>query len=153
MPCDFTTLRNASTVLIYFTALHCTDVEMAISKVGMIANIKTKNEYFMIRSWTLTSQSILMKYQKKPHKINVLPVYQILTWRAHNPSIRRMWTVDSPMSAAQKRRLCSSTSHITQENWTTPLSKASLVDSNTYCMEKQNRILWPRQRCIAFNKW
>ena len=40
------------------------------------------------------------------------------------------------MTAAQKRRLISSTSHISQEYWANSSSKSSLKDSNSYCSEE-----------------
>ena len=39
------------------------------------------------------------------------------------------------MTAAEKRRLTSSTPHTNQEYWASPLSKGNLTDSNTYHKE------------------
>ena len=56
------------------------------------------------------------------------------TWGAYNSNIRQVWTVKISffcMSAAQKRRLCSSTIHITQKYWASSSSKGTLLDCNS----------------------
>ena len=61
-------------------------------------------------------------------------IYMRLTCGAHNSSILIMWTPVKPnptVTAAQKRGLCSSTSHTSQIYWTSPLSKG--------CIERSNR--------------
>ena len=42
-----------------------------------------------------------------------------------------MWTWGNTITAAQKRGLCSSTAHMIQKDWASPLSKGSLVDNHT----------------------
>lgn len=51
---------------------------------------------------------------------------------------------NSWMTAAQKRRLISSTHHITQEYWSTFLCKGSLRDCKTYHKEKYyvHNVMW-----------
>ena len=79
-----------------------------------------------------------------------------LTWGTDNSKIIKMWTVGNTnpsMPAAQNRGFISNTSHIIQEYWASPLSKASKVDSNGYremdsLLDTIPKPYWP----IAFNK-
>ena len=51
------------------------------------------------------------------------------------------------MTAAQKRGLISSTYHITQKYWASPLFKYRMIDSQSYCTKKyhHNSLLYAVQ--------